>query len=399
MQFVAGLHDWVSSDPPTESSIAGAELLDVGLAHVESLTAEGCWLVGHRDLTLDGISEMSAANSYWGDGVASAAAEHRFVQGDPPPVHERRDVSSPLTPEMLRPFSSPTATIQFDSRLTDGDFQILGDWLHDQPAVELRAYGSYDGSITDLEFLRHFPNVRQFSADALYGSLGSLDGLRHLRPDLETLGIGLTKSKLDLRVLSRFSELRCLSIEGQTKGLETISRLSSLEALTLRSITLPDLSLLVPLHQLRALDLKLGGTRDLGLLPEVGRLEYLELWMVKKLTDLSMIDRLASLRYLFLQALAGVVDLPSLAPNAQLRRVHLQTMKGLRDLRAIADAPALEALIVIDCPQFRLEHFESFVGHATLAAATIGTGSRRRDDAIQARLGVSHAQQIEWSQL
>lgn len=36
-----------------------------------------------------------------------------------------------------------------------------------------------------------------------------------------------------------------------------------------------------------ALDIELGGTKGLGLLPRVGRLRYLELWMVKGLSDLS----------------------------------------------------------------------------------------------------------------
>ena len=38
----------------------------------------------------------------------------------------------------------------------------------------------------------------------------------------------------------------------------------------LRSITLPDLSALVPLRRLTSLDIKLGGTRDVSLLPQVG---------------------------------------------------------------------------------------------------------------------------------
>ena len=92
--------------------------------------------------------------------------------------------------------------------------------------MTLRAYGSYDHSITDLEFLRFFPTLRRFGADALWDSLTSLDGLRHLPADLEELGIGATKVKLDLAVLSRFPELRWLFLEGQTKHLEVISGLT-----------------------------------------------------------------------------------------------------------------------------------------------------------------------------
>jgi hypothetical protein len=53
-------------------------------------------------------------------------------------------------------------------------------------------------------------------------------------------------------------------------------RRGNFTSLTLRSITLPDLSLLLPLSQLRALDIKLGGTRDLTLLPQIGALSVVK---------------------------------------------------------------------------------------------------------------------------
>ena len=190
---------------------------------------------------------------------------------------------------------------------------MLGEWFRAYPEMDLRAYGSYDHSITDLEFLRFFPTLRKFAADALWDSLTSLDGLRHLPPDLEELGIGATKVKLDLAVLSRFRELRWLFLEGQTKHLEVISGLTQLYDLTLRSITMPDLSLLLPLKGLRSLDLKLGGTRDLRLLPRVGELWYLELWMIRGLTDVTAVGGIPSLRVLFLQALRQVEALPDLS--------------------------------------------------------------------------------------
>lgn len=271
-------------------------------------------------------------------------AEHRFVHGDPVPREEGRDVSSPLTDDMLHPFTSPSRIIQFESRPTDDDFLTLGEWLDDQPDVELRAYGSYDGSITDLEFLRHFPNVRCCSVNAIYDSLTSLDGLRHLRLDLESLTIGRTKTKLDLGVLGRFGELRELSLEGQTKGIETISQLVSLEELTLRSITLPDLSLLLPLGRLRALGLKRGGTRNLDLLPTIDELEYLELWMIKGLSDVSVLSRMPDLRFVFLQSLAQVTQLPSFAGSEALRRVHLGDDEGAS--RPHADSGRARARVV-----------------------------------------------------
>ena len=59
---------------------------------------------------------------------------------------------------------------------------------------------------------------------------------------------------------------------------------------------------------LRALDLKLGGTRDLRLLSRIGRLEYLELYMVRGLDDLEPIALMISLSLALIPALITGVD-------------------------------------------------------------------------------------------
>ena len=264
--------------------------------------------------------------------------------------------------------------------------------------MTLRAYGSYDHSIVDLEFLRYFPTLRRFGADALWDSLTSLDGLRHLPANLEQLGIGATKAKLDLAILARFPELTWLFLEGQTKHLEVISGLARLDDLTLRSITMPDLSLLQPLRRLRSLDLKLGGTHDLRLLPRVGELRYLELWMIRGLTDVSAVGQIPSLRSLFLQALRQVETLPDFRQAAELRRVRLETMKGLRDLRPLATAPVLEGVELIDMRHLQPADLAPLVGLPLLKAVTPGLGSRRKNEAAAAMLGLPRVSEpFDWT--
>jgi hypothetical protein len=151
---------------------------------------------------------------------------------------------------------------------------------------------------------------------------------------------------------------------------------------------MPDLSLLLPLTRLGSLDLKLGGTRDLGLLPRIGQLRYLELWMIKGLRDVSAIGGIESLRSLFLQALPQVRALPDLSSLTELRRVHLETMKGLSDLRPLATAPALEALLLIDMRHLTPADLRPLVGLPRLRAVTPGLGSLRRNDAASELLGL-----------
>jgi hypothetical protein len=387
-RFIGAILDWVDDAPPSSESIAGSPLLEVGNAHVRLISFAGGAILGERPLSVDGIEPPTSVDTYWGDGYAMVRAELRFIAGDPPPISDFRQVSSPLTPDMLEPSPTGRGVVQFDRRLTDDDFRLLGEWFRPYPDMTLRAYGSYDHSIVDLEFLRFFPTLRRFGADALWDSLTSLDGLRHLPTDVDELAIGATRSKLDLAILARFPELRWLFIEGQTKHLEVISGLEKLDDLTLRSITMPDLSLLQPLRRLRSLDLKLGGTRDLGLLPRIGELRYLELWMIRGLVDVSAVAQIASLRALFLQALRQVETLPDFREATDLRRIRLETMKGLRDLSPLATAPALEGVELIDMRHLRPEDLAPLIGLPRLKAVTPGLGSRRKNEAAAAMLGL-----------
>ena len=293
------------------------------------------------------------------------------------------DLRSPVTEKALAQLDARPEVIQFSSALTDTDYAVLGAWFAGQPAKTLRAYGSYDGTITNLDFLRHFPTLRSFQADALFNSLANIDGLGYLPDDVDFIGLGRTKKRFSLGPLARFPKLRRVYLEGQSKDIEVVSHLRRLRSVTLRSITLPDLALLRPLTNLRALDLKLGGTRDLSLLPELQSLQYLELWMVKGLSDLSPISQMPSLEYLFLQALRQVELLPQMTELVALRRLWLETMKGVTDLAPIRQAPSLRQLAVVDMGHLAPETFAPLLGHPTLESLRFGLGSTRKNEAVR----------------
>lgn len=292
------------------------------------------------------------------------------------------DVQSPITERMLDSIDADLSHVQFASALTDNDYLLLADRMRSFPDVTLRAYGSYDGSIADLDFLRYFPSLRSFQANALYHSLNNIDGLANLPDDVRFIGLGQTKKRLSLAPLARFTQMTRLFLEGQTKDIEVVSELMQLRSITLRSITLPDLSLLTPLTKLRALDLKLGGTRNLSLLPQLQNLDYLELWMVKGLSDLSPIAGLPNLEYLFLQSLRQVTELPAMSRLPRLRRLWIETMKGLYDLSPIREAPALRQLAVVDMAHLQPDAFAPLVGHPSLTSLRAGLGSKRKNDAV-----------------
>ncbi len=179
-----------------------------------------------------------------------------------------------------------------------------------------RVYSS--ATIRDLEFLRFFPSLREFSADTLW-NLESLDGLRHL-PE---------------------------SLRGpRSRGNEAPARPPRARA---------------------------------PFLPRVGRLRYLELWRIRGLSDVSAVGSLPHLRLLFLQTLPHVTALPDFGEARVLRRIELETMKGIRDLAPIATAPALEELLLDDMPQLQPDDLRPLLGHRTLRAVTPNLGGAKKN--------------------
>lgn len=295
-----------------------------------------------------------------------------------------RQVRSPLDDVQLRPLDPRCKVVQFQAPLAEHEYPILADFLRARPDVPLRVYGDYDQQFGNLEFLRFFPDISGFQADLF--ELTEWDGLKHLPKSLTSLALGNTRKRLSLSFLRRFPELTDLHLEGHTKDIETISSLSRLQRVSLRSITLPDLSILLPLRALHTLEIRLGGTANLGFLPHIGELRYLELWMVKGLADLMPIAELRSLQFLFLQALKNIVALPDFGALTRLRRVRIETMKGLRDLSPIATAPSLEELVVVDMGHLTADALRPFVGHPRLRSALIALGSNRKNEAARALL-------------
>jgi internalin A len=247
----------------------------------------------------------------------------------------------------------------------------------------------------DLSILEAFPALRSFEVTSL--RLKSLAGLEHAAASLESLTISDTLKTVRLEPLGQLENLRHLYIDGHRNGIEAIGNLARLERLTLRAVTLPDLSLLCPLKNLWWFDLKLGGTRDLGLLPDVGQLRYLEIWRVRGVSDLEAVASLPLLENLHLQSMGGVTGLPTFASSSSLRRVSLESMKGIANLACIAAAPALEDLFLVEMGHLEPDAVAPFVGHPTLKAAVLGLGSRSKNEAAAALLPLPHPGEFEFS--
>jgi hypothetical protein len=296
-----------------------------------------------------------------------------------------RQLCPPLTPAQLAPPEPGLHTIQLNGIFGERELDALANFMREYPSLGLRVYSREP--ITDLEFLRHFPFVRRFDADGGLGRLANFDGLRYLSPELEHLGLGRTKRQLSLRILERFTQLRELYLAEQRKDFGAVGTLLKLEKLELHSITLPDLSSLLTLSNLKWLEIKLGGTRDLRHLSKIGRLTYLKLWMIRGLNDITVIGEIPTLQELFLHSLRQVTALPSFRSLPDLKKVMIDTMNGLHDLRPIAEAPNLERLAAVAMRHLDPEAFRPFVDHPTLKLVSAGLGSDKKNAAAARVLG------------
>lgn len=292
-------------------------------------------------------------------------------------------------------------TIQFVKPLKIDDFKNIEHVIFSKRQdIELRAYGHYS-SICDLSFLRYVPSVRRFSADALMAAsniefiselefldelwvdvydLLSFDFLDHLPTTLKLLGLGRTSSKSpSVSSVSRFNKLTYLYLDGQQKGIESVRYLSNLERIVLRSISTLNVDYLAGLERLWSVDVKLGGIKGFNALASLPNLNYLELWMVRGLSDLSFVSELRSLQKLFLQALVKVAALPDLSRSHHLRRIFLENMKGLSDLSSLEFAPALTEFCYVMAQNQTVEDLLPVLRNPNVKTVLCGFGSDKKN--------------------
>jgi internalin A len=294
----------------------------------------------------------------------------RFLTTDPGMIERFGDPFRPLEPECK--------VIQFDWPLTPAQLQRAGALVADRPDVQLYVYLN---ASRDLDFLQYFPTLRRLHV-AIY-ELEDIAGFARVAGSLEELTFGQTRETFSLRFLESMRRLANLFLVRHKKHLPVVSELGNLTKLGLSGITLPDLSLLLPLTGLRDLSIFLGGTTNLALLPRLASLEALSLMRITKLSDLSMLGDLVGLKKLHLDWMRNVTSLPRLDRLVRLEEVTLDTMKGLTDLSPVAAAPALRKLTIQTMPQLTAENFRCLLGHPRLAGLWAYSGRSRVSEEVK----------------
>jgi len=215
--------------------------------------------------------------------------------------------------------------------------------------------------------------------------------LAPLAPGCERVIIcdALTPDELDR--LARFTSLNSLHLEGPLRGKvkdpEVLGTLAALRSLSLRSVTLADLSVLAPLQALEAFALMLGGTTDLEALAGLPRLARLDVARVRGLEDVRVLGDLTSFESLKVQDQPRVTQFPSLRRLERLRDLWPSSV-GLTDLAAVAEAPGLETFLYGTRAKVPPEIVKPLTGHPTLKRASIWFPSQARMQRAEALLGL-----------
>jgi hypothetical protein len=296
---------------------------------------------------------------------------------------------------------------------------INSELLTRRPEIQLRVFGFYS-SVCDLSFVTQLTNVRHFSADCLLEARG-VENVAALE-NLESLSIGIfnltnfaflnevpkgirqlsleaTRSKKPrLDHLARFHSLRKLYLEGQQNGIEVLSGLTTLEDLTLRSITTQGLEYIAGLDRLTSLDIKLGVIKNLSAIEGKKSIKYLELWQIQGLRNISVISTLLGLQYLYLQALRNVIEFPDVSQLASLRRIHLENMKALIDVSALSQSTSLRELVHISAQNLAPTQYASLLKIPTLKQAVVGFGNKRKNQVFERMMRESGIEKFKGEQ-
>lgn len=286
----------------------------------------------------------------------------------------------------LASINSSTVRVVCDRDMEDAQHARTARALEACPGASVQL-GGWRSSVQSIECLRHYSDRTEVSID--WFRTKSLDALRHLNPRLKSLSIGPTSSKrISLEGIRRFTHLRKLSVDGQIDVLHHFDCFPRLEALYLRGVGCSDLRWVDRIPRLWWLWHGLCSTKSLEGIERAANLQYMELWLIKGLSDLVPIGNIDSLEELKLESLSRVGRLPCLSRLTKLRGMELTHMKALRDLSPIVQSKSIEDLYIWNARHHRPEDFRCLVGHASLRFVSLALGSDRKNKAVHDMLGL-----------
>lgn len=234
-------------------------------------------------------------------------------------------------------------------RLYSGYSEAVLDVSFLKNFVELESLSIEVGSIVNIEVLENFTNIKELHL--IFNEQENLDFLLGVNPNLEKLTIATNSKKkinLDLTPISRFKNLKYLYLKEYNKNIEsTVSQLTKLETLALRSISKPtNLDFIANLENLKDLIIQLGSFDDVSMVASLKNIRFLQLWRLSKLKNIDFVSEMSQLQYLFIETLNGITKFPSIENLHKLRRIQANVCKNLTDFSAIEKSHSLTDFVI-----------------------------------------------------
>ncbi|MFK8270586.1 leucine-rich repeat domain-containing protein [Capnocytophaga stomatis] len=249
------------------------------------------------------------------------------------------------------------------------------NWIANYPELESISIEAIS-NIKNLEKLSLFKNLKVLALKFDYNTVKDLSFLENINPNLEELYIvsGSKAGKIDLNSAAHFRNLKTLHIENLEKNLEkTLSQLSELENLTLRSTSKPKtLDCISKFTKLKHLTLQLCGFENIDAAIHLKSLQYLQLWRLPKLTDLEFVSQMKDLQFLFIETLNGVTQFPKVADLQKLRRVKITSCKNITDFSNVEHSSSIIDFIIQNAVQTDLNIFIPILKNKNIQRIGIG---------------------------
>jgi hypothetical protein len=260
-----------------------------------------------------------------------------------------RSVASPLTPEALAPLPDDCAGIDFHQPLSEDEYRQLAELLEQHPTKHLyvlQLKSTRHEHITDLRFLRFFPNLRRFSCNVEF--LQTLEGVQHLR-QADDLRFFKSTHRMSAAPLATLTGLTTLWLDGQFSDRDVLRELTGVTNLSMGyAAKIADVSFLPP--NLIRFAMNLGSVTDISALADLPRLQRLSFHKVHGIADLTPLAGATGLRDIYLAYLNKVTHLFDMSALTDLTELTISAMTKLIDLRPVLAAPNLTKLSVYDLP-------------------------------------------------
>lgn len=246
----------------------------------------------------------------------------------------------------------PISFTKIADNLTDNQHREIAERLaiYKIDGIELSNAGGRWGTTWetnkdyDLSFLKFYKGIKAIRI--FLPSVTDIKPIIHLADSLENLQLGeFNDKKISFDFLGDLSNIDYLSVVRQSKGLESIIRLSKLTELALTSYSVDKLSFLNDLKNLNRLYIGFGTSQNIDTITQLENLQELDILWVKQLSDINAISKLKGLIKLKIEDEKQIIKLPDLTENRNLKNIRLMNLSSLQDITALTDSNVEEFII------------------------------------------------------